>query len=636
MIKTWSWSQIDVVDLIDKIRNSTISIPSFQRGVVWSNKDQNLLIDSIKKGYPFGSILIHREGEKLQLIDGLQRSVTLYTYLENPSNFFNKSDIHDNELENLIRLIGVQNSKNIVENLTIKITDTIIGWVRENHTNNEDVKHIQYYALYDVLVKEFPTLEQSKSQTLQILEQVIIRYKNNVEELNNKKVPVIYYDGMAEDLPIVFERINQQGTKLNKYQIYAATWTKRKFKISSKELGEFVLLVAERYEQLGNSTDNIKVIEVDNFNRSEFINKNELNTFELSYALGKYLIRKFPNLFRDNNEVNKIDSLGFNLITSCLLNPISKMSNLDDLLHEKIGSNIEKFVFGIIESVKVVNKIISPFTIFKANKRNNTPNITHTELQITSMISSYFLKKYGVVKWDEYHEEVLNIDYDYNINRKQFKEEEKKFINNAIKKYLIDILNNVWSGTGDSTLNKMVLNFSNYYFEDMPKLEFENSLQAWYSNNRRRISQREKFTNATKIDLLLLNIIYLDEFTAREHLDFSKYDIEHLLPKKTMRTLLSKFKDIKIAGSSIGNLCLLPEEKNRSKKDLIIYDYIKDGELLKEYESKFTFTTRDDFKWIDYNFINGQELKKYFDDYIDTRFKKRLLPKIVDSIYTIK
>lgn len=47
-------------DIIANVLNGNIRIPSFQRGFVWDADRVAHLMDSIYKGYPFGSLLFWR------------------------------------------------------------------------------------------------------------------------------------------------------------------------------------------------------------------------------------------------------------------------------------------------------------------------------------------------------------------------------------------------------------------------------------------------------------------------------------------------------------------------------------------------------------------------------------------------
>ena len=58
-------------------------------------KSEKELIDSIKKGIPFGSILLYNDEEanNFRLIDGLQRCTTIYEFISNPANYLTKTTL---------------------------------------------------------------------------------------------------------------------------------------------------------------------------------------------------------------------------------------------------------------------------------------------------------------------------------------------------------------------------------------------------------------------------------------------------------------------------------------------------------------------------------------------------------------
>lgn len=68
----WKLEKYSVHELQEKIDSNKITIPKYQRGIVWDKNKQKALIETIKKGFPFGSILVYEDKNgKQQLIDGL-------------------------------------------------------------------------------------------------------------------------------------------------------------------------------------------------------------------------------------------------------------------------------------------------------------------------------------------------------------------------------------------------------------------------------------------------------------------------------------------------------------------------------------------------------------------------------------
>lgn len=65
---------------------SQVELPSIQRGFVWKSKQVEDLWDSLLRGYPIGSFLFSKSGEKLFLMDGQQRSTSIFLGHFNPYN----------------------------------------------------------------------------------------------------------------------------------------------------------------------------------------------------------------------------------------------------------------------------------------------------------------------------------------------------------------------------------------------------------------------------------------------------------------------------------------------------------------------------------------------------------------------
>jgi Protein of unknown function DUF262 len=64
--------------------------PSFQRGPVWARRRQQLLIDSILRGWPIPAIMCYRDGSSYMIEDGIQRLSTIRHFVDN--NFYTLSE----------------------------------------------------------------------------------------------------------------------------------------------------------------------------------------------------------------------------------------------------------------------------------------------------------------------------------------------------------------------------------------------------------------------------------------------------------------------------------------------------------------------------------------------------------------
>ncbi|MGB3763015.1 MAG: DUF262 domain-containing protein [Ornithinimicrobium sp.] len=57
--------EVSIRSLIEQVQQGQIRVPAFQRGFVWDHDRIAFLMDSIYKGYPFGSAILWQTKEKL-------------------------------------------------------------------------------------------------------------------------------------------------------------------------------------------------------------------------------------------------------------------------------------------------------------------------------------------------------------------------------------------------------------------------------------------------------------------------------------------------------------------------------------------------------------------------------------------
>lgn len=138
-------AEYSIRNIINKIQNGEIRIPSFQRGYVWEYDNVAFLVDSIYKGFPIGSILFWRTGEQLNtekqlgnyilpppqknypidyVLDGQQRLTSLFSVFQTElePEVENEMDIYFiiDELDNIQKSRFVPLSKEDADNQKIK------------------------------------------------------------------------------------------------------------------------------------------------------------------------------------------------------------------------------------------------------------------------------------------------------------------------------------------------------------------------------------------------------------------------------------------------------------------------------------------------------------------------------------
>lgn len=623
----WKMTEYTVEKLNNEIENKKITIPKYQRGAVWNKQQKDKLIDSMNKGYPFGSILLYENDNRRQIIDGLQRSTTIIEFVKNPAKFFTDDNIDEETINKIIDHIGVVGSRSEIE---LRLENIIKDWVTKNHHTMQDVQRMQYGDLVDEIIHEWPTSESSKNEIKLLVKDMFNVFQDVCNNIANMQIPALVYEGDESLLPEIFERINSQGAKLTKQQIYSATWAHDIVKLESSQFDEIITNNRDRYENMLDES-----MELDDYNPTELIRQKEVNIFELVFGFGKMISRKYPYLFTfDEKDKTKVESIGFNLINACLVQRSSNMRKLNTNLKELIGldtQHIESFLTRIIEAIEYVDKRLGAGTKFKGNTRSDSRVYPlHTEMQITSIIATVFIARHASFELTD-RGDVQNLSIDTSMFNQKWSYMKDKFNRNILRIYSMDILGQKWKGSGDKKLDNIVID-SYYYDRDVSWKEFEQVLDVYYSTLNSERNERKQVAAPKEPEKLVLNLIYSKIFSASDQNDGSNYDIEHLAPKNLMKEKICSYSDdFRLPISSIGNLCLLPEYDNRVKKDKTIYQddyYLSKINDVKEIETKYTFTIKSDLAWLDEELTENQFRSAYI-NFLNNRYDK--MKQIIQS-----
>ena len=287
--------------------------------------------------------------------------------------------------------------------------------------------------------------------------------------------------------------------------------------------------------------------------------------------------------------------------------------------------------------IEEVEKMVGKYNKFKLNAEIQVGPL-HTDFQIISLIANIFVSRYAQYSRDE-NDRVemfrLNLE-EQNGNWKTYRAQLKE---NAWKKYCLDILNERWKGSGDKRLDAVIFD-TNYYGQEISWDDFSAALRQWFSTQSLEKNEHKKVASPKEGEKVFLSLLYLPVFNAEDQIDGSKYDVEHLATKNQMRKRLDLFNgELKLPLSSIGNLCLLPQAENRSKKDKTIYEdkkYLAESKYtLSDLEEKFTFTSEPDLSWLCDVSLGKDEFKAQYMAYIEHRFEK-MLDKIQENYFILR
>lgn len=571
-----------------------IKVPLFQRSIVWKPDQQSMFIDSLKNGFPIGTLLfaksVSNNQEVFTLIDGLQRSNTIKKYIQNPTQFFGDLDIDDDLINKISEILGQSGNQTAIAQ---KIKECLIEFIKDSN----DVSDIQYLDFARKLAEEFPILgELSKLFAVgDAVAPFIKNYKENYEAICNSIIPVIIYSGDEKYLPDIFARINNQGTALTKYQIYAASWSiEGKITVNHPKIVDSILKKYDKMIEEG--------FELQDYDRDDLKKTKQFTIFEYVFGFGKYICDEFPELFEKDKKIEEINPIGFELINACFGKSNDEIKNLYLRIKEV---NIARFEERLIEVIKWVNSILKPYIAFVGNTRNKS-SIFHAKNQIISIISSTFLEKYDVKNLES--------------SKKTWKERKKVLEKNIPAHYVYDIISQEWGDGGVGRIYTIINN--NKYLQSIPKQSWEAMLDNWFTTQLSR-QEVKNVANAKLSDLLFLNCIYNEIFSAKDQLSPKKYDVEHIATKEYMKATLKNNDWPGQPISCIANLCYLPEAANRSKKSKNFYQDTKYLDLisLDDVEKKYSFTVENDLAWMN-TIYKAEDYNMFSEKYI-TYLKKR-------------
>jgi hypothetical protein len=546
-----------------------LTIPRYQRGIVWTEKQKEALLESISFGYPVGSLLAFQTGEKnergsaplvWQLVDGLQRASTLIEYMDNPftiagiSSFIKEEDVRDF-------------SKQIYESPSheqIEVLESLIeSWLKavkrpESEAGFTNVKLLTYLraALNDseIINDNSKGLELAEILGVGILQKI----KDKVDLIGTSQLPIIVYTGPEENVPEIFERINSQGIKLSKYETFAATWSGFGAAIKNSEIKEAVSAKYAELTKAGYTVSGIEELEDSDDN---------YNLFEYLFGLGKILSERHRYLFPESNEPDELVSSAFVMATIAYELKTSQMSKLAPKLKGINNGGVidlSAFESALFTSCADVERKLMKYMSIGLNSAPDSKRfLPHSENQIYSLIIRYMIEKF-------------DIEHNWSLRADS---ESAKLLSNVPLYYLLDVLNGEWAGSGDTRLWNVVWQLdddgkatrSPYYLTVPTKQTWEDALNNWHNKELNKL--QFKRTSISPDSKMVMKYLYSEIVKVADDASLT-FHIEHLWSVKSLTDLIqaSATKE----GwpiSAIGNLSILTNSVNSKKLDKMLGDY---------------------------------------------------------------
>lgn len=216
---------LTISKIISQVQDGVIRIPGFQRKFVWEPQQAALLMDSIFKGYPFGSILLWRTRTKLKtekrlggfalpdpeeqypidyVLDGQQRITSLFATFQ-----VNVAAEHENPDIWLPIFYDFEGAQDHQESRFVAL-------------KAEDVDPERHFPL-----KTFLDPVAFTNANRQLSDERLAEIAGVQQIFATTLIPVQTFE--SEDktsVAIVFERVNRLGVELNMFQLLTAwTWS---------------------------------------------------------------------------------------------------------------------------------------------------------------------------------------------------------------------------------------------------------------------------------------------------------------------------------------------------------------------------------------------------------------------------
>ena len=212
--------------LINRIDEGEVKIPAFQRGYVWKQNQIIELLESIKRQYPIGSLLLWEASQKDRLrctrniagyqipdrgdswpvnyvLDGQQRLSSIYAV-------FSEKVAQDNSSKKYNPDLNIFEISYDFEQEQFKPNDECVG-------RSDTCVPLRSIVDPTKLIDAITSLKKEFHPSAKTLSSLFLNYEIPVIQIKNRT---------KEEVGVIFERINNTGTKLNILDLMTAwTWT---------------------------------------------------------------------------------------------------------------------------------------------------------------------------------------------------------------------------------------------------------------------------------------------------------------------------------------------------------------------------------------------------------------------------
>lgn len=594
----------ELVDARNRNGDFIVEIPRFQRTPVWSDDQKMQLVASLVRGYPIGALILYADAEATArngsqtflLVDGLQRLTALAWFLEQPLLRLSLDALEGPLLEAFrTATIGALPAGSDVE-LT-DIDDVLLSWLRDLRVVCSD---LDGGALENALCEQLGCRRDaalgSACRALVNDEQGGIRKQVAISE---KPITVLVYSGDKQTLPRVFRDINTAGTKLSQYDILNALWVNEHAAVEDEAISD---AVDKRYQTLEDAGFFVEERPDGEFNLYEYL----LGLGK--YALGGTAVPHIDFLLSKRKGDEQADAVLFTVTAIAHGLRYTEMGRLPERMTRLEDGRIDPSAYqaALLGALQWVVDTLSPTLNYRF--KGSRGAVPHTELQVASLVARVLVGRYHPGDWRE---------------RPEWAAESAVLRRSLIRHYVLDILKNNWTGSGDSRLFNMVWDSTSrpdewtmrspsaHYMSEVSDDQLEKALGAYLDESLRQEDTGRR--SASAVDRLILKLAYLDKMRMIDYRN--SLDIDHLQPVALLARLLRTDEDR--TGwpiNSIGNLAAVRRRLNRQRRDQSVADFVQAKPEERESLSGFLFLNVDSVR-LPFGDPNDPGFKDY-DDYV--------------------
>lgn len=218
-------SSLKIDKLVNRVNEGEIKIPAFQRGYVWKQNQIIDLMQSIANDFPIGSILLWEANEKEKLRS--TRNIAGYLLPDRGENW-PVNYVLDGQ-QRLSSIYGVfsgdtqQDVSNAKYNPSLDIFEVYYDFKNKRFLSKGEVTDFKTCILLRNIIDPLKLVDQLIGMDSTFHQDA----KSLSSKFLNYEVPVVQIKNRTkEEVGVIFERINNTGTKLNTLDLMTAwTWT---------------------------------------------------------------------------------------------------------------------------------------------------------------------------------------------------------------------------------------------------------------------------------------------------------------------------------------------------------------------------------------------------------------------------